>query len=128
MTPPLSPAARIARPEAALFVSDMHLHDAEPALTAQAVFIPEPAAPSGTFVDNLRPVPLADGSFMLEFRSLASRNYFVQYTSSLQGWRTVVPPVAGTGSSVQWIDNGPPKTESLPSQTSSRIYRVLLAP
>jgi UDP-2,3-diacylglucosamine hydrolase len=37
MTPALSPAARIARPEAALFVSDMHLDDTEPALTAQVL-------------------------------------------------------------------------------------------
>ncbi len=37
MTDPLPPAARIARPEAALFVSDMHLDDAQPALTARVL-------------------------------------------------------------------------------------------
>ena len=35
--------------------------------------------------------------------------------------------IIGTGYDVQWIDNGPPKTEAPPTQ-GSRFYRMLEVP
>lgn len=39
-----------------------------------------------------------------------------------------LPKVIGTGSLVDWTDNGPPKTEIHPSTQSKRYYRVVFAP
>jgi hypothetical protein len=56
--------------------------------------------------------------------------YYMQYASNVSQLnnparvKTAFPPIRGTGSSVQWIDNGPPKTES-PPVSGSRFYRVL---
>ena len=67
-------------------------------------------------------------TFLLEFSSLLNRSYAIQYTSDLITWKTVVPTIIGTGSNVQWIDNGAPKTESAPATTDKRFYRVILLP
>jgi hypothetical protein len=58
---------------------------------------------------------------------VAGQNYYVQYSSNLTNWTTVLPAVTGTGTRQQWIDNGPPKTESFPSGVM-RAYRLRLAP
>ena len=33
-----------------------------------------------------------------------------------------------SAAAVQWLDDGPPKTETKPSQAGSRFYRVFLLP
>jgi hypothetical protein len=66
---------------------------------------------------------------VVEFSTLAGQTYYVQYAGDLggsDGWKTALPAIMGTGGVVQWIDNGPPKTESPPSEVASRFYRVLL--
>ena len=40
-------------------------------------------------------------------------------------WKTAEPSVVGTGTRIQWIDSGPPKTERHPAAGSGRFYRVL---
>ncbi len=72
------------------------------------------------------------GAFLVEFGTEAGRPYLVQYATSVEafssgsaGIRTAQPAVMGTGSRVQWIDEGPPKTESVPAD-GSRFYRVIL--
>jgi hypothetical protein len=53
----------------------------------------------------------------------------VQYTGDVigtGGWKTALPAILGTGGVVQWIDNGPPKTECARSEAACRFYRVLL--
>jgi hypothetical protein len=84
----------------------------EPDGTPQAIF-------SGKF--------LRDGTFLVEFATVPGITYYVQYSSDMVHWKTVLPPFAGTGQHLQWIDSGPPETESLPSTKSTRFYRVLLA-
>jgi len=50
----------------------------------------------------------------------------VQYCSALgEGWSTAAGTITGTGGMVQWIDNGPPKTDSHPSTKPSRFYRIM---
>ena len=75
-----------------------------------------------------RSLQLEDGSFRVEFRTLAGRTYYVQYSSDLATWRIAFPPVGGSGSGMQWVDNGPPKTDSHPGTQTNRFYRVLLVP
>jgi VCBS repeat-containing protein len=100
-----------------------------PTLRAEVV---RAAAARGDVMGELqtitRHVRLANGTFMIEWVSLRNRTYFVQYGDDLYNWKTVVPPVIGTGTRQQWIDNGPPKTESLPSDKPCRFYRVVLVP
>ncbi len=80
-----------------------------------------------------RPSDIPNAGFtgvLLDFPTLTNRSYYIQY-SSLSDFtqtnqvRVVLPSVPGTGSTVQWVDNGPPKTESPPAAASARFYRVL---
>jgi len=70
---------------------------------------------------------LEDGSFRLEFRSDLNRRYLIQYSSDLADWKNAVPDLLGNGDLIQWVDDGPPKTESHPRTISVRTYRVVFA-
>jgi len=97
-------------------------------LVGEVVQPTPPVEPSGTPQDILRSLRMADESYLLDFRTLAHRTYYVQYGSDLETWKTAFPPVNGTGSTMQWVDNGPPKTDSHPRTQTNRFYRVLLVP
>jgi hypothetical protein len=100
-----------------------------PTLAAQIVQpIGEASVPSGVLIPVSRALRMANGDFLLEFASLSGRTYFVQYSGDMKNWKTALPSVTGTGSRVQWLDNGPPRTESLPTSMACRFYRVLMAP
>ena len=67
---------------------------------------------------------------LLDFPTQTNRNYYVQYSGQVDFNKTneirlVLPALIGTGSTVQWIDNGPPKTESFPTDATTRYYRIL---
>ncbi len=66
------------------------------------------------------------GVYAVEFGTEAGRFYFVEYTHDLANWVTSLPAVQGTGSRVQWVDQGPPRTSSLPASVPLRSYRVLV--
>ncbi len=74
-----------------------------------------------------------NGVFLVEFNTRSNLNYFIQYASTVSDLtnsatlKTAIPALRGTGNRVQWIDNGPPKTESAPTQ-GMRFYRVLETP
>jgi hypothetical protein len=78
------------------------------------------------------PTRVADG-VLLEFPTLNTFSYYVRYTDTLTDFsaqttndtaiRTALPPFRGNGRTVQWLDNGPPRTVSAP--TTNRFYRVL---
>jgi hypothetical protein len=99
-----------------------------PTLVLEVVPLLPSAQTAGVGQKIDRALPLAGGTFLLEFSSLANRFYSVQYSSDLVTWKTSVPSIQGTGSKVQWIDNGQPKTESLPSASEKRFYRIILLP
>lgn len=69
------------------------------------------------------------GKVMLAFRTTTTNRYFIQYADAAGDFavtnnvRVAQPPVTGNGSWMQWIDQGPPKTEPLTNTT--RFYRVL---
>jgi hypothetical protein len=52
----------------------------------------------------------------------------VQYSSNMITWLTAIPIVIAPANRVQWYDDGPPKTDSIPSTIGSRFYRVMLLP
>lgn len=89
---------------------------------------PPPTTPAG---DSFAVIPrgrLPDGAFLLEFDSLSSRTYAVQYSYDLTHWTTALPPLLGNGSRLQWIDAGPPKSDQPLDATPERYYRIVLLP
>jgi hypothetical protein len=68
---------------------------------------------------------LPDSTFLLNFNTDVNAVYHVQYSANLINWSTSPETVNGTGNSVQWIDYGPPATDSLPNTRVIRYYRVV---
>lgn len=70
----------------------------------------------------------ANGTFLVEFPTQFGVTYYVQYAATpndlATNAQTVLPPITGTGAHAQWIDDGPPKTDSLPTN-GSRFYQVI---
>lgn len=62
---------------------------------------------------------------LVEFPSIAGERYVIQYTDDGgTRWTTAAMDVIGSGNRTLWLDNGPPKTPSIPDQNSNRSYRV----
>lgn len=72
----------------------------------------------------------ANGSFLVEFNTSTNCVYYVQYVGDATdtNWATSLPGIAGTGSRIQWVDNGPPKTASRPASQPNRFYRIIQYP
>lgn len=70
---------------------------------------------------------LADGSFVVEIDTTLGRTYVVEYSTDMITWKQAVPPIMAFGSRLDWLDSGPPKTESRPIG-ASRFYRVIQLP
>lgn len=90
-----------------------------------------PTSPTTPEGDSFGVIPrgrLPDGAFLLEFDSLPSRTYAVQYSYDLTHWTTALPPLLGNGSRLQWIDAGPPKSDRPLDATPERYYRIFLLP
>jgi uncharacterized repeat protein (TIGR01451 family) len=73
----------------------------------------------------------SSGGFMIEFDATPGKTYTIVYASdaTFSDARTAQPSIVAPANRVQWIDNGPPKTISHPTNTSStnvssRVYRV----
>ena len=65
------------------------------------------------------------GVLALEFVTEPGRQYFIQYSSDLLAWTTVLPAIPGTGSARHWLDPGPPDTYPPPAEVPARFYRLL---
>jgi hypothetical protein len=101
-----------------------------PSPSFQAIVMETPLVvlPATLIVTN-NATRIVEGKFFAEFKSEEGRAYYIQYNSSLtasNNWKTSMPPVRGTGATVQWVDTGPPRTESVPLATTQRFYRVLV--
>jgi uncharacterized repeat protein (TIGR01451 family) len=106
---------------------------ATPNPTLNAELVPATSGGGGvTFVGTPqhinRGVMLPNKSFLVEFATVANRVYYVQYSSDLKTWLTAQPSINGSGTYIQWIDNGQPKTQSAPATTPQRFYRVISVP
>lgn len=64
---------------------------------------------------------------LLDFATTLGRYYYVQYSGDSTNWNTSLPAIRGTGTQVQWLDNGPPRTLSDPASVPQRFYRVMLS-
>jgi glutamine cyclotransferase len=66
----------------------------------------------------------ADRSVALEFPAEPGRNYRVHYSSDAAHWKACPETITATGTTIQWIDRGPPSTECAPASAPSRFYRI----
>lgn len=82
---------------------------------------------SGTTITNH---VLSSGGFLIEFPATPGAIYTIVYSDNLSfsNALTAQPSIVAPANRVQWIDNGPPKTISHPSNTIARFYRVFQAP
>jgi uncharacterized repeat protein (TIGR01451 family) len=63
---------------------------------------------------------------VVEFPTVPGRVYTILYTEDFLTWKAATPSVTASANVTQWYDDGPPKTESRP--TNLRYYRVIAAP
>jgi hypothetical protein len=70
-----------------------------------------------------------DNALLIDFLTVKGATYCILYKDDLAStnWNVALPPITGTGYDVQWVDDGPPKTESPPSAVPQRYYEVLKA-
>ncbi|HUS37001.1 MAG TPA: ice-binding family protein [Verrucomicrobiae bacterium] len=80
--------------------------------------------PTGATIAIDRNVQLTNGRFLVEFSTTPGRTYAVQYSSDMTNWKTVPATIVAPANKVQWLDDGPPKTESKPT-SGSRFYQVI---
>ncbi|MFC7336408.1 Ig-like domain-containing protein [Haloferula chungangensis] len=85
----------------------------------------EPVAAGGG-IPVTRNEKLSNGDFLIEIASTPGATYAVEYSHDMSTWKRVTPTVIAPANRLQWIDNGPPKTESHPSSTPNRYYRFVL--
>jgi hypothetical protein len=110
------------------YVSDGHTLP-NPAFIADVVPVSGAVAPAGTPLAITKSIILTDGSFMVEFKTTLNRVYYVQYRPDMGApWKTATPAIIGNGTSVQWIDSGPSKTDSSPNTVPQRFYRIIYLP
>lgn len=75
-----------------------------------------------------RSLLLPDKTYLVDFKTLPNRVYYIQFSSDLKNWSTAIPAITGTGGEFDWIDSGPPETPTPPSVETRRFYRVILLP
>jgi hypothetical protein len=98
----------------------------EPAVALEINSVGALASPLGTTAAIDRTVLAPNGRRYIEFATALNQSYWIQYRdSATASWETSAVPVAGTGTSINWLDDGWPKTNSVP--TAAREYRLLVA-
>ena len=74
-------------------------------------------------LEIVRCVTVEDG-VLIEFLTVPGRSYEIQYSSDNVTWKVSPTRLQAGGNRVQWIDRGPPQTDSFPLEKGSRFYRV----
>lgn len=97
------------------------------AVGVPAANISAPAGTNGVF-NITRIVTLTNGNVLVEFQSVPGSSYTILYSGDMTFSNALEaqPSIIAPADRVQWIDDGPPKTVSAPTNNSSRFYRVLL--
>lgn len=96
----------------------------EPDFAATIVTEPEEtpvATETGLVIDLC--LMIEDG-VLIEFTATPGRVYEIQYSSDNVTWKASPTRLRAGGNRVQWVDRGPPQTDSPPLDKSSRFYRV----
>ncbi|RPJ34601.1 MAG: Ig-like domain repeat protein [Verrucomicrobiaceae bacterium] len=70
-----------------------------------------------------------DHAFLIDFKTVKGARYHILYSPDMLNWSLARPAVTGTGFVVQWVDEGPPKTQCLPDPKNvpARFYQVIRA-
>jgi len=103
-------------------------------LQAFAVPLPDWTPPlamaTSTNFNLIRPILLANGYVLLEWPAITNRSYTVVYSDNVlfSNAQIAPPSVVAPANRVQWLDYGPPETASVPTNSTSRFYRLLLNP
>jgi hypothetical protein len=106
------------------FVSD-RVTTPTPQLTVQQGFPETLTPPVLTGVASIVQALFKNGGSYLYFQSKTRTIYYIQYSDDLVTWNTVLPGLTGTGYTLQWLDNGPPKTRVSPAAAPTRFYRIV---
>jgi uncharacterized repeat protein (TIGR01451 family) len=81
--------------------------------------------PIGTVLQLDRPPFTNEGRLTIEFTSVSNGVYVVEYSSSPSGpWLAATPPIVAINNRTQWVDGGPPVTESVPV-LGQRFYQII---
>lgn len=94
------------------------------ALVAKPELDPDAAEP-GLAVDRCE---MLDDGLLIEFTAIPGALYEIQYSDDTTHWKQSPTRIRAAGNRVQWIDRGPPRTDSPPTGKSSRFYRVRQIP
>jgi hypothetical protein len=97
------------------------------AITVAPVTITAPTLPTGDLVAFNRSYVRPDGKMAVEFKTGNMRVYVIEYSSDMVTWKQAQTPITGNGTTMIWVDSGPPQTDSQPT-SGSRFYRLLLLP
>ena len=98
----------------------------EPAVVLEINSVTSLPSPVGATAAVDRTIAAPNGRIYVEFTTAADKAYWVQYRDSATAvWQTSPVAVAGTGTTISWLDDGPPKTLSAP--TATRQYQLIVA-
>jgi len=91
---------------------------------------PARAVATSTNVNISRIVRLGNGQMVIEFPSTLGQAYTVVYSDEATFSNAMIAPptIIAPANRVQWIDYGPPTTESAPTNSTARFYRVYQNP
>ena len=99
----------------------------DPTLQAFGVSAVSVSGPTNTSTNLVvKMTMLSADQVLVEFPAVLGRTYQIVYSTNgnFSNPLAAQPSIVAQANWVQWIDNGPPKTISLPSQSPMRIYRV----
>jgi Ice-binding-like/Abnormal spindle-like microcephaly-assoc'd, ASPM-SPD-2-Hydin len=102
--------------------------DFDPTFEVQEIPLVPVTATGPVIAMDLQRPPFQSGRFFIEFSATQGRRYAVQYSSDMTSWKTADPIITAPANRVQWYDDGPPKTESIPTTIGSRFYRIMELP
>ncbi len=92
---------------------------------ATAIAVVTPPLPVGTVLQLDRLAFISEGELTIEFATIPGHTYVVEYSANLISWTAAVPPIVANATKTQWIDSGPPETDSPPGPLGQRYYRVV---
>jgi len=95
-----------------------------PQFTASIVTEPQDAPAADVPGVAINRCVMLDDGLLIEFTTTPGRLYEVQYSSDNNTWKLSPTRIRAGGNRVQWIDRGPPQTDSSPADKSARFYRV----
>ena len=66
------------------------------------------------------------GSFSVEWQVIPDQVYQVEFSSNLLDWIRIPELISSPSSTLQWVDAGPPRTDSAPgTEHANRYYRLV---